>query len=174
MDRRTLLRACLTAVGAAALPALTATGAAAMNTLDPSNPHYFPAAQIGELPDGRPILFRAACIRVDPDTPGGELHDGIYIHVNSAHPSVGIRRVGVSNGDLIIYYDTPRIAPLISAQFSADEALAARGIVVGASVGDHSRVRFGIGGQRIPLSDPRLRVPNANFWAAYTSVGEAP
>lgn len=75
---------------------------------------------------GADVTFVGGCIRLDPD--------GVYLHENSAHASVGIRNVWIERGFLkVSFYNSN---PVVSIQVSTDETIGGRkGIIAGGSGG---------------------------------------
>lgn len=111
------------------------------------------------------IKQRGGVIRFDPD--------GIYLHANETHHSVGILNAYINHkGDLEIV--TESVAPVITASANPDETLAARGIYAGLSVGNQKTiVSFSQNGRRLNLNSPndyeKISGSSSNVWVSWTS-----
>lgn len=75
---------------------------------------------------GSETAVLGGCIRLDPD--------GIYLHENATHASVGIKSISIDRHFLFVEFT--RSNPVVSINVSTDETIGgARGIVAGGSGG---------------------------------------
>ena len=85
-----------------------------------------------------PTVASGGIIRFGPD--------GIYIHENETHDSVGIRSISIDEkGRIVVYHSAP--GSIVTMSANADETLVTRGITLGCSGGGGRTVivvaRFG-------------------------------
>lgn len=111
--------------------------------------------------------------------------DGVYLHVNSAHNSVGVESVTVnSNGELEVLTDQQPGSPIVDVQATVDETLAQKGIYAAGPSGGSPITRFSMyiylsNGVRkkLDLSDPddydMIKSEYANVWLHWTSLRPA-
>jgi len=111
------------------------------------------------------IVHRGGVIRIGTN--------GVYLHVNSTHHSVGIKSVKINKaGNLEIA--TELVSPIISINVSPDETLAQKGIIAGASVGSQTTIiKFSKNGRSLNLnrtSDYKLIASDvSNLWVSWIS-----
>lgn len=112
------------------------------------------------------IDVRGCVVRLDDD--------GIYLHTNASHVSVGVRSVSIDGPYL--YIDIPGNGPIVSMGAWCDETLTARGITAGPSGGTGTtKIRFHQEGYGpLDLSDPadyaRAAGPLSNVWLGWMNV----
>lgn len=103
-------------------------------------------------------------IRLDPV-------EGVYLHTNSSHHSIGIKQVYIdsSDGSLVIEKYPDASNAVVTTAVTPDETLAARGITVGLSGGGTiSKVFFYKNGTKLLLHGPNgydaVASATSNIW----------
>ncbi|WP_114202855.1 hypothetical protein [Janibacter anophelis] len=78
--------------------------------------------------------------------------DGLYLHHNTAHAAVGVRRTFInSDGKVEILHHAP--GPVVTMWVNPDETLAARGVTLGPSGGvDRTVITLAHGGRALDLT----------------------
>ena len=110
-------------------------------------------------------MIGGGVIRFDPI-------DGIYLHTNATHHSVGIESVG-ANADGDLYVKRFSGGAVVSLSASPDETLCARGITAGVSGGGiNSVIRlYNRAGKRLNLNNAsdyaEIASPWSNLWVTY-------
>lgn len=81
-------------------------------------------------------------------------HDGVYLHQNSSHDSVGIRDLYIdTEGRLVVKHSAP--GPVVTMSANADETLSARSITLGCSGGGGTTtITVSKLGKKLNLRDP--------------------
>ena len=111
------------------------------------------------------LMIGGGVIRFDPT-------EGIYLHTNKTHHSVGIESVG-ANADGDLYVKRFSGGAVVSLSASPDETLCARGITAGVSGGGiNSVIRlYNRAGKRLNLNNAsdyaEIASPTANLWVTY-------
>lgn len=109
------------------------------------------------------IGMTGGVIRIDPN-------EGVYLHTNEAHHSVGIKHVYVDSSGAITVERTPEAAgTVITTAVTPDETLAGKNIQVGLSGGAKiSKVFFYQAGRKLNLKRQAdfeyVASPLANIW----------
>lgn len=121
---------------------------------------YYPDA----LAVGPVVVAAQAVLRLDPD--------GIYVHCNSTHTTIGITDASISaTGEIVLTH--AQVGPCAGLFVSPDETLAGeRGVTAGGSGGgSETRIRVhhpSIPGRRLYLHKPEeyalVASPYANLW----------
>lgn len=113
------------------------------------------------------LLIGGGVVRIDPT-------EGVYLHTNETHHSVGIESVYInSGGDLEIKrYSGSKV---VSTSVTPDETIARLGITFGLSGGGTRSVlhAYNRQGQRLNLNNPehfaQVASPTANLWVLFVN-----
>lgn len=111
------------------------------------------------------IAIRGCVIRFDEKDDAGKTVP--RIHANSSHYCVGVDRIGVEDGDLVVYSNT--VGPIVSLAVSPDESLAEQGITCGGSGGgNRTAIRcYDRDGVKIDADSSRMHGTYNNLWLTW-------